>query len=44
MVILPIKKICEMYNETGGDEFTKILVEMLLDLREPECFDHIINT
>ena len=40
---LPIEKTCEIFNEIGGDEFTKMLVDMILDLQEAGSLDHIMK-
>ena len=38
-----IQVICEIYDTIGGDKLTKIIVDMLLDLRDAGCLDHIVN-
>ncbi|XP_033209234.1 uncharacterized protein LOC117168024 [Belonocnema kinseyi] len=40
---LPSEKICEIYNGIGGEEYTKILVDMVLDLREAGCLVHMME-
>lgn len=40
---LPSEKICEIYNEIGGEEYTMTLVDMVLDLREAGCLDHVME-
>ena len=38
-----INQIREIYDYIGGDELTKVLVDMILDLKETGCLDHIVN-
>lgn len=38
-----LEEMRKVHSTIGGDEMTKILVDMLIDLKEVGCLDHIIN-
>lgn len=42
MLFIPLDEICQMFSEVGGEEYTEILVQMILDLKEAGSLD-VIN-